>query len=76
MPIGILKYNTNHKRKSPAGYLSEKSPSLSEIYNKERPLKSNHDDLSFKGLSFSGENKKKKDDNLFWQLWVSLSEQG
>ncbi len=64
MPIGILKYNTNHKRKSPAGYLSEKSPSLSEIYNKERPLKSNHDDLSFKGLSFSGENKKKKDDKM------------
>ena len=62
MPIGILKYNTPKKRKSPAGYLSENL--YSKNYNQERPLKNNHDDLSFKGLSFSTENKKKKDDKM------------
>ena len=62
MPLGIIFHDTLQKRKSPAGYLSENSPSKN--FNKERPLKNNQDDLSFKGLSFSGENKKKKDDKM------------
>lgn len=65
MPVGKLNYDTLSKRKSPTGYLSEKSPFIQlSQFNKERPLKSNHSDLSFKGLSFSGQNKEKKDDKM------------
>ena len=39
--------------------------SKNSLNNIERPLKSNQNDLSFKGLSFKGENKpKKKDDKM------------
>ncbi len=44
---------------------SEFMSSKNSLNNIERPLKSNQNDLSFKGLSFKGDNKpKKKDDKM------------
>ena len=68
MLVGKIIQDTPSKRKSPQGYLSESFPSEymsfkeKSLYN-ERPLKSNPQDLSFKGLSFNG-RKKKKDDKM------------
>ena len=58
---------TLHKRKT--DYLSKSHPSEHLSFKKynlniERPLKSNPEDSTFKGLSFKGENKKKKDDKM------------
>ena len=71
MLVSKLTYDTLQRRKEPVGYLSPKKDSPSEFmslkfnsYN-ERPLKSNQLDSSFKGLSFSGTEKKvKKDDKM------------
>ena len=65
MLVGKLTYDTHLKRKTPTGYLSsEISDFLSskDDIQRERPLKYNLQDLSFKGLSFEG--KKKKEDKL------------
>lgn len=65
MLINKLTYHTKSQRQKSMGELSpQKSPSefLSTKYNSnfERPLKNNHQDLSFKGLSFLGEGSEKK----------------
>lgn len=66
MLVGKLTYDTLQKRKGPMGYLSsEKDENLSSKFNSERPLKNNLQDLSFKGLSLSKENKNnKKEDKM------------
>lgn len=61
----VGRYHTHQKRKLPIGYLSPKYSeflSAKNENNKERPLKYNHQDLSFKGLSFG--NKKQKEDKM------------
>ena len=73
MLVGNLTYDTVKQRYKSMGELSpsrvplsaESVPSKNSI--NERPLKSNPSDLSFKGLSFSGENKShkpKKEDKM------------
>ena len=73
MLVGNLTYDTVKQRYKSMGELSpsrvplsaESVPSKNSI--NERPLKSNPSDLSFKGLSFSGENnshKPKKEDKM------------
>lgn len=73
MLVGKLTYDTVKQRQKSAGELSPSRVPLSSEFmssknslnNTERPLKSNQNDLSFKGLSFKGENKpKKKDDKM------------
>lgn len=73
MLVGRTTYNAVKQRQKSTGELSPKRIPLSSEFmssknslnNIERPLKSNQNDLSFKGLSFKGENKpKKKDDKM------------
>lgn len=71
MLVGKLTYDILQRRKEPMGYLSPKENVPSEFmslkYNSynERPLKSNPQDSSFKGLSFNGTNKPaKKEDKM------------
>lgn len=62
MLVTKLTYDTVKQRKKAAGELSPKrvpSEFMSNNLINERPLKSNHQDLSFKGLSFMGDNKQK-----------------
>lgn len=67
MLVGKITYDTKRKKME---YLSPNySPSNSNNIFIERPLKRNSHDLSFKGLSFMGENKQpeqnpKKDDKM------------
>ncbi len=66
MFVGKLTYDTVKQRQKPTGDLSPKHVPLSSEFmslknnSNERPLKNNHRDLSFKGLSFSGDKKDKK----------------
>ena len=64
MLTGKITFDTVKQRQKPIGELSPKhvpSEFMSSInYLNERPLKNNHRDLSFKGLSFSANNKDKK----------------
>lgn len=73
MLVGRTTYDAVKQRQKSTGELSPKRIPLSSEFmssknslnNIERPLKSNQNDLSFKGLSFKGENKpKKKDDKM------------
>lgn len=73
MLVGRTTYDAVKQRQKSTGKLSPKRIPLSSEFmssknslnNIERPLKSNQNDLSFKGLSFKGENKpKKKDDKM------------
>ncbi len=71
MSVGKLTYNNAGWRHRPAGDLSPQhvpSEFMSSKNNSyiERPLKINHQDLSFKGLSFNGDNKsqQKKEDKM------------
>ena len=67
MLVGNITYETPNKRKTMSGYLSPKHVPSEYMSNysknliNERPLKNNLQDLSFKGLSFSGGNNKKED---------------
>ena len=66
MLVGKLTYDAIKQRQKPKGELSPKHVPLSSEFMfvnnnlNERPLKNKHQDLSFKGLSFSGNNKEKK----------------
>ena len=66
MLVGKLTYDSIKQRQKPKGDLSPKHVPLSSEFMSlknnlnERPLKNNHQDLSFKGLSFSGDSKDKK----------------
>lgn len=65
MIVGRLTYDTVKQRHKALGELSPtRVPLSSEFMSKnlinERPLKSNLNDLSFKGLSFSGANQPTK----------------
>ena len=66
MLVGKLTYDTVKQRQKPKGELSVKHVPLSSEFMSlknnlnERPLKNKHQDLSFKGLSFSGNNGEKK----------------
>lgn len=66
MLVGKLTYDTVKQRQKPKGELSPKHVPLSSEFMSlknnlnERPLKNKHQDLSFKGLSFSGKNDEKK----------------
>ena len=66
MFVGKLTYDTVKQRQKPKGELSVKHVPLSSEFMSlknnlsERPLKNKHQDLSFKGLSFSGNNEEKK----------------
>ena len=73
MLVGRTTYDAVKQRQKSTGELSPKRIPLSSEFmssknslnNIERPLKSNQNDLYFKGLSFKGENKpKKKDDKM------------
>lgn len=73
MLVGRTTYDAVKQRQKSTGELSPKRIPLSSEFmssknslnNIERPLKSNQNDLSFKGLSFKVENKpKKKDDKM------------
>ena len=70
MLVGKLTYDSIKQRQKPKGDLSPKHVPLSSEFMSlknnlnERPLKNNHQDLSFKGLSFSGDNKDKKKPRL------------
>lgn len=71
MLVGRLTYDTKQRHKSTGESSPNRVPSeflSSKNLINERPLKSNLNDLSFKGLSFNGENKEnkpaKKDDKL------------
>lgn len=73
MLVGRITYDAVKQRQKSTGELSPKRTPLSSEFmssknslnNIERPLKSNQNDLSFKGLSFKGDNKpKKKDDKM------------
>ncbi len=74
MLVGKLSYDAVKQRQKPSGELSPKHVPLSSGFMSsknninERPLKSNSNDLSFKGLSFSGTEQKKspapKDDKM------------
>ena len=73
MLVGRTTYDAVKQRQKSTGELSPKRIPLSSEFmssknslnNIERPLKSNQNDLSFKGLSSKGENKpKKKDDKM------------
>ena len=67
MLVGSVTYKTPNKRKTMSGYLSPEHVPSEYMSNypknliNERPLKNNLQDLSFKGLSFTGDNKKKDD---------------
>lgn len=68
MLIGSTTYSVVKQRQKSTGELSPKrtlhsSEDMSNIDIK-RPLKSNSQNLSFKGLSFEGDKKNKKDDKL------------
>ena len=71
MLVGRTTYDAVKQRQKSTGELSPKRIPLSSEFmssknslnNIERPLKSNQNDLSFKGLSFKGENKPKKKDD-------------
>lgn len=64
MLVGKLTYNTAQQRQkeklSPNHFPSDYLSSKNNLYI-ERPLKSNSQNSTFKGLSFMGENKKKDD---------------
>lgn len=66
MLVGKLTYDTVKQRQKPKEDLSVKHVPLSSEFMSlknnlnERPLKNNHQDLSFKGLSFSGNKKENK----------------
>ena len=70
MLVGKITYNTPNKRKRLTEYLSPEHVPSKYMSNypknliNERPLKNKHQDLSFKGLSFKGENNNKKDDKM------------
>ncbi len=76
MLTGKITYDTVKQRQKTAGQLSPKrvpSEFMSNKFNNERPLKSNSDDLSFKGLSFKGENSQKpKGDDKMKPLLATL----
>ena len=64
MLVGKLTYHTvkqRQKEKLSPNHFPSEFMSLKNNLNIERPLKSNHQDSTFKGLSFKGENKKKDD---------------
>lgn len=70
MLVGKITYDTPNKRKWLTEYLSPEHAPSEHMSNypknliNERPLKNKHQDLSFKGLSFKGENNNKKDDKM------------
>lgn len=64
MLVRKLTYDTvkqRQKEKLSPNYVPSEFMSFKNNLNTERPLKSNHQDSTFKGLSFKGENKKKDD---------------
>ena len=64
MLVGKTSYEIVKQRQKSTGELAPKkipSEFMSNNLDIKRPLKSNHQDFTFKGLSFTGENKKKDD---------------
>ena len=64
MLVGKLTYDTIKQRHKSHGELSSIQYLSNNYNNFERPLKSNHQDSTFKGLSFKGDNSPKKDDKM------------
>ena len=73
MLIGSITRTTLIHREKTKGYLSPEPLSLPYMSNiSERPLKSNSKNLSFKGLSFKGENTQPKKDDKMKPLLATL----